>query len=321
MSTELAARVRAGERSAVATALNLLDARDPARRAAALPLLNALAGGARAARLGLTGAPGAGKSTLLDALIAALRRRQQSVGIIAVDPSSQVSGGALLADRIRAGRGADDAQVFFRSMASRGRLGGIAQATRAGLAVLAAAYNWVIVETVGVGQSEMEVADLVDTLVYVAQPGAGDVLQYMKAGLLELPDLFAVNKADLGAPAEQTARELQRGLDIVTQGRKDGRPPVLLVSATTDQGIDALVDAVIAQRESLGADGLAARRRAGDTRFVVAELQARYGSYGLAALGGRAALEPWLDDLGKGNELDVVERAGRAIEAALHAPR
>lgn len=303
----------------MAAALNLLDARDPARRAAALPLLNALAGGARAVRLGLTGAPGAGKSTLLDALIAALRRREQSVGIVAVDPSSQFSGGALLADRVRASRGADDPKVFFRSMASRGRLGGIAQATRAGLAVLAAAYDWVIVETVGVGQSEMEVADLVDTLVYVAQPGAGDVLQYMKAGLLELPDLFAVNKADLGTPAAQTAHELRRGLDIVTQGRAGGPPPVLLVSATTDQGVDELLAAIEVHRAALGADGLVARRHAGNTRFVVAELQARYGSYGLAALGGQAALEPWLHALSDGNELDVVERAGHAIEAALRA--
>lgn len=315
--TTLLERVRRGERAAVATLLNRLDARDAVVRERALPLVTALGATPRATRLGLTGAPGAGKSTLLDALIAALRERGDSVGIIAVDPSSPASGGALLADRIRAAHAGGDAGVFFRSMASRGRLGGLAQATRAGLAVLGAAYDEVVVETVGVGQSEMEVAALVDTLVYVAQPGAGDILQYMKAGLLELPDVFAVNKADLGRAAATTAHELRRGLAISKQARGGWQPPVVLVSATTGEGIGDLLAALAAHRAALGAAGIAARRRAGDAAFVEAELTARYGSFGLAALGGREALAPWLERLGEGNELEVVARAGAAIERAL----
>ena len=156
----------------------------------------------------MTGAPGAGKSTLIDALVRALRRRKESVAVVAVDPSSQRTGGALLGDRIRMRSGGGDSGVFIRSMAARDRLGGIADNAWAAVAILAAAFDHVFVETVGVGQSEGEVAGLVDTLLFVANPGGGDTLQFMKAGILELPDVFVVNKADTGAAADRTALEL-----------------------------------------------------------------------------------------------------------------
>ena len=321
MSSELFERIRRGERAAVATALNLFDARDRVTRERAVPLLDELARGARedTVRVGLTGAPGAGKSTLLDALVAALRARGRSIGIIAVDPSSQHSGGALLADRIRAGRAADDDQVFFRSMAARGRLGGLAAATRAGLDVLAAAYDWVVVETVGVGQSEVEVADLVDTLVYVAQPGAGDILQTMKAGVLELPDVFAVNKADLGLPAERTAQELRRGLALGAVAADAWQPPVLLIAASEDRGIEALVDAILAHRDAVAPDARRARRRAGEERFVRHELLQRYGSFGIAAIGGPEGLAAHLAAVADLPPLTRVARIGDAVESALRS--
>jgi len=191
--------------------------------------------------------------------------------------------------RVRAA--GSDPGIFFRSLAARSQLGGLADAAAASVEILACAFDRVFVETVGVGQSESEVRGLVDTLVFVANPATGDALQFMKAGLVELPDLFAVNKADLGATAERSANELRSGLALGA-APAEGAPPVLLVSARDGRGIDALVDAIDAHREQLVArDELARRRRAGRDARVRAALERRYGSYGLEALGGRAALE------------------------------
>ena len=229
---DLAARLLAGERAAVSDALNLVDDSRPDQQADARELLNQLDGrGDRALRVGITGAPGSGKSTLIDALVREIRSQDQSVGIIAVDPSSRSTGGALLGDRMRMRSSATDTGVFMRSMAARDRLGGLADATRAGAEILSVVFDWVFIETVGVGQSESEVSHLVDTLVFVAHPSAGDTLQFMKAGILELPDLFIVNKADIGPRALRTANELQAGLGLGT-AREDGwLAPVLLTSA------------------------------------------------------------------------------------------
>jgi len=314
------ARLGARDRAAVAEALNLVDDARPARRAEALALLDALereggAGGAR--RVGLTGAPGAGKSTLLDALVRALRARGETIGVVAVDPSSRRTGGALLGDRIRVRSAARDAGVFFRSMAARERLGGLAEATRASVVVLAAVYDVVFVETVGVGQSESEVADVVDALVFVTQPGAGDLLQFMKAGVLEIPDVFVVNKADLGPIAERTARELEAGLGLAER-EGGGAPRVVLASARDGRGIGPLLDALDAHHGALAAGGaLAERRRRGRDRFVAEALRARYGSYGLAAFGGAAALAERLAAEPDASGFGFAERLGREIEEAL----
>ncbi len=317
--TELGPRLLARDRSAVAPALNLVDDRRPAaRREAAVLLaeLEAKIGRGGAPRIGLTGAPGAGKSTLLDALVRRRRAVDETVGVIAVDPSSRRTGGALLGDRIRVRSGAGDPGVFIRSMAARDQLGGLAEATRAGVLVLSAAFDWVLVETVGVGQSEGEVADLVDTLVFVAQPGAGDLLQFMKAGILELPDVFVVNKADVGAAAERTRRELEAGLGL---GERDAKwtPPVLAVSARDGIGIDALDDTLAAHRRALGAEGLAARRSRGRDAAVRAGLVARYGSFGLEALGGTEALERRLAAAPGEPGFALLETLGNEIRAAL----
>lgn len=315
----------------MAAALNLIDDRRPGRREAALALLDRLeretavraARGERAepTRIGVTGAPGAGKSTLLDALVRRLRGRGETVGIVAVDPSSRRSGGALLGDRARVRASAHDPGVFLRSMAARDRLGGLADATWASVTVLAAVFDHVFVETVGVGQSEAEVADLADTLLFVAQPGAGDVLQFMKAGVLEHPDVFAVNKADLGPIAERTAGELATGLALAARSTGGWTPPVLLVSARDARGIDELLAALDDHRRHLAASGEgAARRRRGREALVAAALERRYGSFGLERIGGRDGLHARLRAAGDASGFALVLSLGQEIEAALAAP-
>jgi LAO/AO transport system kinase len=321
---DLVARLRARDRGAVPEALNLADDQRPESRREAAALLARLEAdaGAGARRLGLTGAPGAGKSTLLDALVRRLRARGETVGVIAVDPSSRRSGGALLGDRVRVRASAGDPGVFLRSMAARDRLGGVAEGARAGVVILAAVFDVVVVETVGVGQSEADVAHLVDTLVFVAQPGAGDLLQFMKAGILELPDLFAVNKADLGPAADRTRRELEAGLALGERAGGDWTPPVLLVSARDGTGVPALEEALTAHHRWLAQGGrLAERRRRGRDAFVEDALLHRYGSHGLEALGGAAALTERLRTQPDAAGFALVDALGREVEDALRKPR
>jgi LAO/AO transport system kinase len=311
----LAQRLLARDRSAVARALNLADDQRPAERAAARALLatletKVLFGGAP--RLGLTGAPGAGKSTLMDALVRAHRGRGETVGIVAVDPSSRKSGGALLGDRVRVRSAANDSGVFFRSLAARDSLGGLSDAARAATTIMAAVFDVVIVETVGVGQSEGDVADLVDTLVFVAQPAAGDTVQFLKAGVLELPDVLAVNKADLGALADRTARELESALALGEKPDARWVPPVVLVSARDATGIDALEAAIARHRAHLAESGaLAARRRRGRDAWLREVLTRRYGSFGVAAFGGAEAIAK--------RAAEAPDAPGFALELALAA--
>lgn len=308
----------------MAEALNLADDSRPERRQEALALLDTLERETPlpgAPRVGLTGAPGAGKSTLLDALVREIRRRGQTVGIVAVDPSSTRSGGALLGDRVRVRSSAGDAGVFFRSMAARDRLGGLADATRASVTILGAVFDRVLIETVGVGQSESDVAQVADTLVYLAQPGAGDLLQFMKAGILELPDVFAVNKADLGAVAQRTASELEAGLGLGEREESGWTPPVVLVSARDGRGVRELVDALAGHFAHLVASGgLARRRQRGADAYVMESLAHRYGSYGLERAGGRAALEKRLRSDPSPARFAMVASLGREIEEALGKP-
>jgi LAO/AO transport system kinase len=242
--------------------------------------------------------------------------------VIAVDPSSSRTGGALLGDRIRMRSGVGDPGVFIRSMAARDRLGGVAEATRAAVTILATAFDSVFIETVGVGQSEGEVSGLVDTLLFDANPGSGDTLQFMKAGVLELPDVYAVNKADAGAAAERTARELEAGLRLSEREAKSWQPPVLLVSARDGAGIDPLLDALDAHRaHAVEVGSLRARRDEGGARFVVDALARRYGSFGLATLGGVAGVRERLRAAPREGPFGAIDRLGAEIETALGAPR
>jgi LAO/AO transport system kinase len=324
LSPDLARRVLDGERDAVPEALNYCDDRRPERRTEALALLDRLERESPfpgATRIGITGPPGAGKSTLLDALVRCLRPRGETVAIVAVDPSSPKTGGALLGDRIRVRSGAGDSGVFIRSMAARERLGGLADATRAGVVILSAAFDRVFVETVGVGQSEVDIAGLVDTLVFVGHPGAGDVLQSMKAGILELPDLIVVNKADLGEAAARTARELASGLEMSRRGDADRARPVLLVSARDGTGVEALVDAIDAHRREQQATGeLQAQRGRCREAFVLESLENRYGSHGVETLGGRRAVLERVRAQASASGFALAAALGDEIETCLRKP-
>jgi LAO/AO transport system kinase len=252
-----------GDRSAKARLLSLIErggegARDIGRLAAPLA--------GHAHTIGLTGAPGAGKSTLTSALITHLRRAGEEVAVLAVDPSSPFTGGAILGDRVRMQDHATDPGVFIRSMATRGHLGGLALATPEAIRLLdALGHRWIIVETVGVGQVEVEVAGKADTTVVVVNPGWGDSVQASKAGLMEVADVFAINKADRpGVP--ETRRDLEQMLELATAGGAPAsagwRVPIVATVASSGEGVGELWDAVLAHREHLHESGvLEARRR------------------------------------------------------------
>ncbi len=290
LKTDLPKQILAGDRRAIASALNLIDDQRPKQKLEAERLLSALSGIESKPRIGITGPPGAGKSTIINALALNLAEQGLTTGIIAVDPSSRQTGGALLGDRIRMREHSDSEQPFLRSMAARDRLGGISSATHAGAAILEAAFDLVIIETVGIGQSEDEVRTLVDTLVYVCQPGAGDLIQFMKAGILELPDIFVINKCDLGNSVDRSLDELRSALGLTTKTDDDWKPPVLLTSGENLTGISELCDQLTEHKHFLqGGIGLQ-RRREGRDQFIRKEFLLRYGSLGLEALGGDRVL-------------------------------
>jgi len=284
---ELAGNVADGRRSALATALNLLDDRRSHRRRDAAELLSRLAGQpARDNRLiGMTGPPGVGKSSLGAALIGVWRSRDLRVGVLAVDPSSPVSGGALLGDRLRMKTGDNDDGVFIRSLSSRGEYGGLSAEVWPMSLVMLAACDVVLVETVGVGQREADIAMSCDTTCFVAQPGSGDSIQFLKAGILEMPHVLVVNKHDMGQIASRTVSELS---GAVAAEHPDGnwQVPVLATSATGGSGIEKLADVLERHHRQLVENGLLrSRRNRYQAHWVLRRLQAEYGRSGLAALG------------------------------------
>ncbi len=212
--------------------------------------------------VGITGAPGAGKSTLTNAVVGTLRRGGERVAVLAIDPSSPFTGGAILGDRVRMGDHTLDEGVFIRSMATRGHLGGLALAAPEAIRVLdGVGYPWIVLETVGVGQVEVEVVGAADTVVVVVNPGWGDSVQANKAGLMEIADIFVVNKADRPGAAD-TRRDLEQMLDLSPVAGSGGwRPPVVATTATTGEGVDALRQAITAHREHLVTTGELSQRR------------------------------------------------------------
>lgn len=287
---ELGARLRDRDLSAAPAALNLIEDRSPGARQRRAALLGevapvALGGEAPAHLVGITGPPGAGKSSLLGALIPAWRQGGRTVAVLTVDPSSRRSGGSLLGDRVRIDHDPTDAGVLIRSTAAGGRLGGLAAPTREAAQALAAAYDVVVVETVGVGQSETDVEEVCDTVAVVVQPGSGDTLQFLKAGIMEVPDLLVVTKADLGEPAERARRELVQALGSLDSQKV----PVVTVSSVAPRtGIDELLRALDAHRAGLD---LGARRLRSRRLMALGELVAEHGESALRALGGRRAAE------------------------------
>ena len=252
----LAEGVLKGDVRAVARAISVVEDGRP-EAAALLKTLFPHAG--RALILGVTGPPGAGKSTLVDRLTAHLRRQGKTVGIVAVDPTSPYSGGAILGDRIRMQAHALDDGVFIRSMATRGHLGGLAAATGHVLSILSAAgKDVVLVETVGVGQDEVEIVGTADVSLVVLVPGLGDEVQALKAGIMEIADVFVVNKADREG-VERVVTEIQSMLSMASH---DGhQPEIVRTVATTDQGVDALLRAVETFRAQADASGILARKK------------------------------------------------------------
>ena len=247
--------------------------------------------------IGITGPPGAGKSSLTSALIAVWRARGLRVGILAVDPSSPISGGALLGDRLRMIAGNGDDGVFIRSLACRGEFGGLsAEVWPMSLAMLVA-FDIILIETVGVGQKEIDVSRMSDTTCFVAQPASGDSIQFLKAGIMEVPHVLVVNKADMGAPARKTMTELQMALKR-TQTDDEWPVPVLSVSATQGSGIEALVAKLEQHRSWLAQHGLLRQRRwRFQAEWTLKRLREEFGAFGLRQLGGETQLlEQLIDD-------------------------
>ncbi len=291
-------RLQAGDPAALARALTVLETGGPEadglRRR-----LHALVGSALV--VGFTGPPGVGKSTLVNAYVGELRRVGRSVAVLAVDPSSPVTGGAILGDRTRMGQHTGDPGVFVRSVASRGHLGGLALSIPAMLdAVDVAGYDDIVLETVGAGQSEVEISRFADVTVVLDAPALGDDVQALKAGILEVADVLVVNKSDLPM-ADQTAEHLESMLQL---RNADRIPPVVRVSATERQGIGDLVDAVAAARQALGEPGAGPQRRATELlrQAALAEVERRLdadaiGDLGAALHRGERSLSDAVDHL------------------------
>jgi len=261
-------KISAGDRRAVSQAISMVERKDPSSR----PLLSALFHkGGRARVIGITGAPGAGKSTLVEKLAIEYRRTERRVGIIAIDPTSPYSGGAILGDRIRMQALATDEGTYIRSMATRGQLGGLAPAARdAALVLEAAGFDTIFIETVGVGQDEVDVARLADVTVVLVVPGMGDDVQTFKAGVMEIADLFAINKADQPG-TDQVERELNMLLSVAPQAGSR-RPSIVKTTATTGAGVTELAAEInkflaSAEQNSSGID-----RRQQNTRLYLLEL-------------------------------------------------
>jgi LAO/AO transport system kinase len=297
----LGARLRARDLSAAPAALNLLESTAPADREEADALLRevspaALGGEAPGHVIGVTGPPGAGKSSLLSALLRSWREQRRSVAILAVDPSSRQSGGSLLGDRARIDFDPTDREVFIRSTATGERLGGLSWATRSAAQALAAAFDVVVIETVGVGQAETEIAEVADTVAVVVQPGSGDVLQFLKSGIMEIPDVLVVTKADLGQVAMSALRDVNASLRSLG---KRSTWTVAVSSLPPPRGIDELMQGFAQHWLELTRDGgrkLAERRLQARRAAAVTDFAVEHGEGGLRALGGRRAIHELLSE-------------------------
>ena len=269
---ELFDAATAGDRASLARLLSLIErGGDDARTVGRLSYPKS----GSAYTVGLTGAPGAGKSTLTSAVIGHLRSLQLEVAVVAIDPSSPFTGGAILGDRVRMQDHATDPGVFIRSMATRGHLGGLSLATPEAIRLLdAVGRRWVLVETVGVGQVEVEIAGKADTTVVVVNPGWGDSVQANKAGLMEIADIFVINKADRKG-VEETRRDIEQMLDLSDLSHDAWRPPIVPTVGSTGQGVSDLWDAVLAHRAHAEESGQLAERRAFRMREELREIVAR----------------------------------------------
>lgn len=306
---ELTERLRAGDTRALARAITLVES---GHRAAGA-VLKAFRGGKKSKVVGLTGSPGSGKSTLTDRLIEEARKRGEQVAVLAVDPSSPFTGGAILGDRIRMMRHHQDAGVYIRSLASRGALGGLAGAAVGALALLEAfGFERIFVETVGVGQSEVDIARVADTTVLVLTPASGDAVQAFKAGVMEIADLFVVNKFDLPG-GERVVQELKTTLEIAPARPGGWKPPVLSVVATKGDGVAGLFEGLEAHHAHLIKHNLLEAHRLERARFQVESVIQEWGRR--RTLAGKDLVA-----LVAAGELTPEEAAGRLFEQTAHEP-
>ena len=270
--TALFASAVNGDRGSLARLLSLIErGDDDARTIGRLTYPKS----GNAYTVGITGAPGAGKSTLTSAVIGHLRAQDLNVAVLAIDPSSPFTGGAILGDRVRMQDHATDTGVFIRSMATRGHLGGLSLATTEAIRLLdAVGCPWILVETVGVGQVEVEIAGKADTTIVVVNPGWGDAVQANKAGLMEIADIFVINKADRKG-ADETRRDLEQMLDLSDLAHDAWRPPILQTTATSGEGVEELWNTVAQHREHSITTGLLQRRRSFRLREELREIVER----------------------------------------------
>ncbi|MET0820899.1 MAG: methylmalonyl Co-A mutase-associated GTPase MeaB [Aeromicrobium sp.] len=291
---ELVQQARDGQPRAVARLISLVEDRSPALREVSAALREHVGG---AHIVGITGSPGVGKSTSTSALVTALRAAGRRVGVLAVDPTSPFSGGALLGDRVRMQDHALDDGVYIRSMASRGHLGGLSATAPQALRVLdAAGCDVVLVETVGVGQSEVDVAGLADTTIVLLAPGMGDGIQAAKAGILEIGDVFVVNKADRDG-AQSTRRELRSVIGMTDRADGTWKPPVLLTTATTGEGVAEVVEAIADHRRHLECSGELTSRRLARIRREIEALALTEVSARFAHVSGDVRLDALADQV------------------------
>jgi LAO/AO transport system kinase len=306
----LVAAADGGDPRALARLISLVENGSPQLRAV-MKLIAPRTGQARV--IGLTGAPGVGKSTITGALVRAYRDRGQRVGVLAVDPTSPFTGGALLGDRVRMQEHATDGGVFIRSMASRGHLGGLSWALPQALRILdAAGFDVVLIETVGVGQAEVAIASLADSTLVIVAPGMGDSVQAAKAGILEIADIFVVNKSDRPG-AQEAVRDLRTMLAMAPQ-RDEGawKPPIVLSSAASGDGIDDLVGRLDEHASWLAESGEGERRRVARAREEITALAVAQVRERLGALPGEARLEDLAGQVAVG-KLDPYSAADELI--------
>lgn len=262
----------AGDRAALARVLSLLERGDAVAREVGRLAYKKSGNGYT---VGITGAPGAGKSTLTSSLIKHLRQQQLEIAVLAIDPSSPFTGGAILGDRVRMQDHATDPGVFIRSMATRGHLGGLSLSTPEAIRMLdAVGRSWILVETVGVGQVEVEIAGKADTTVVVLNPGWGDSVQANKAGLMEIADIFVINKADRKG-VEETRRDIEQMLELSDLPHEAWRPPIIATIGNTGEGVPALWDAVLEHRQAIETTGELKSRRDFRLREELREIVAR----------------------------------------------
>jgi LAO/AO transport system kinase len=306
----LVAAARRGDPRALARLISLVENASPQLREV-MRLIAPHTGSARV--IGLTGAPGVGKSTITGALVGAYRGQGLRVGVLAVDPTSPFSGGALLGDRVRMQDHAADADVFIRSMATRGHLGGLSWAAPQALRVLdAAGFDVIMIETVGVGQAEVEVASLADSTLVIVAPGMGDSVQAAKAGILEIADIFVVNKNDRPG-AQETVRDLRTMLAMAPAGPDSWKPPIVATTAASGAGLDDLVARLAAHAEWLATSGEGDRRRLARAREEVSAIAVAGLRQRLGALPGESHLEQLAAHVASG-ELDPYTAADRLID-------